>query len=371
MVQRLGSIALAVQAVVLAVLLLAPEVHALWQEGLVGIGGWGVEAVQFPLSHSGTVPPAPGAPVIVSFTPTNGEPGTQVQINGSNFDGVTSVTFGGVPSESFFFLSSGGFATVPFGAVTGPISVTNSFGTGVSHDNFNVAPFVIGARNLRVSFGVYPTEDTIHVSWQGGTAGQEYYALWFDLTHGVSPVPIGPFPGLYFNDDVAPAGSLVCYVVTPIGGGAVLGWSDMECALRGIRDGAVAPATLSLSLSQSNTATLSWPASWDTGYVVGRLPLDGSPVSTVVPARGYHSDDTGGVATCYLVAGVKLGPPLEFGTSNLLCGFPGITTLGSGAAAVTKERLVQNVQQAMATVRVREVTEAVRGAAESLAGPTE
>ena len=71
------------------------------------------------------------SPVIVSsFTPVSAGIGTVVTIKGSNFSGVTSVTFGGVPAQSFTVVSSTTInATVGTGA-TGNVTVTTSTGQG-------------------------------------------------------------------------------------------------------------------------------------------------------------------------------------------------------------------------------------------------
>lgn len=72
-----------------------------------------------------------------SFTPTIGLPGVVVTIAGSNFTGTTGVDFNGTPAVSFTVDSSAQVrATVPAGATTGPISVTNPAGTGTSTGNF-------------------------------------------------------------------------------------------------------------------------------------------------------------------------------------------------------------------------------------------
>jgi hypothetical protein len=79
-----------------------------------------------------------GAPVVSSFSPTQGPVGTSVDVLGSGFTGVTGVTFNGV-GASFTFNSDGELhATVPTGASTGPIAVTTGNGTGTSSTNFTV-----------------------------------------------------------------------------------------------------------------------------------------------------------------------------------------------------------------------------------------
>jgi hypothetical protein len=79
-----------------------------------------------------------GAPVINNFVPTQGAPGTRVQINGTNFFGATMVLFNGT-SASFNVTNNGVIgATVPNNAQTGPITVVAPAGTNNSLINFTV-----------------------------------------------------------------------------------------------------------------------------------------------------------------------------------------------------------------------------------------
>ncbi|HEV8238941.1 MAG TPA: IPT/TIG domain-containing protein [Thermoanaerobaculia bacterium] len=80
----------------------------------------------------------PGTPVVNGFNPVSGGPGTQVEVIGANFTGVTQVLFNSAPA-SFQASDSGRlFATVPPGATTGPIRVSNASGTGASFTPFTV-----------------------------------------------------------------------------------------------------------------------------------------------------------------------------------------------------------------------------------------
>jgi hypothetical protein len=93
-------------------------------------GGTAKSATNFSL-----IPPSIG-----SFSPTSGPEGTQVVITGLGFTGATSVGFGGV-SASLFNVDSDTqiTATVPVGAITGPITVvTLSSGTLTSSTAFTV-----------------------------------------------------------------------------------------------------------------------------------------------------------------------------------------------------------------------------------------
>ena len=80
-----------------------------------------------------------GAPVITGFNPHSGPAGTQVSIFGSNFTGTTAVRFNGT-AANFTIVNNGKLiATVPGGATSGKISVTNAIGTTVTQGTFTVA----------------------------------------------------------------------------------------------------------------------------------------------------------------------------------------------------------------------------------------
>jgi len=84
-----------------------------------------------------------GEPVIQYVDPGHGVRGAEITLRGANFNGTTSVTFGGVPA-SFIPPADPSRMTVfvPPGAKTGFIRVSNSSGTGVSPEIFYPAPWV-------------------------------------------------------------------------------------------------------------------------------------------------------------------------------------------------------------------------------------
>ena len=85
-----------------------------------------------------TVTPEP-IPTITSFSPTAGPVGTSVTINGSAFTGTAAVAFGTTAAATFSVDSDTRItATVPSGALTGPITVTNPTGPGTSTGIFTV-----------------------------------------------------------------------------------------------------------------------------------------------------------------------------------------------------------------------------------------
>jgi hypothetical protein len=87
-------------------------------------------------SFSVTTPPPASVPTITGFAPTSGRQGTSVTIDGTGFNGATSVTFNG-RNASFTVLSATQIrATAPNGGKTGPIRVTTPGGTATSSTNF-------------------------------------------------------------------------------------------------------------------------------------------------------------------------------------------------------------------------------------------
>lgn len=81
----------------------------------------------------------PTAPTIDGFTPGRGPVGTVVTISGTGFSHVTEVKFNSALAGDFTIDSDNQIrASVPAGATTGPISVTNPAGTATSAASFEV-----------------------------------------------------------------------------------------------------------------------------------------------------------------------------------------------------------------------------------------
>jgi hypothetical protein len=78
------------------------------------------------------------APAITSFTPSSGPAGTQVTVSGSGFTGTSQVTLGGASATYTVHSDTQLSLTVPPGAVSGPVVVTNSLGSAQSQPSFTV-----------------------------------------------------------------------------------------------------------------------------------------------------------------------------------------------------------------------------------------
>jgi serine protease len=105
-------------------------------------GGFAVQGLWSNTANSGAggcVQTGLAAPLVTGFTPASAAVGANVTLTGSNLAGA-SVAFGGAPATVVSSTALRLVATVPPGAHSGPLSVTNSAGTGESATAFTVAP---------------------------------------------------------------------------------------------------------------------------------------------------------------------------------------------------------------------------------------
>jgi len=80
------------------------------------------------------------SPLITRFSPTSGKVGIKVTITGKNFVGAKAVKFNGTSATFKVRSATSILATVPTGATSGHISVTNAGGSVVSTGSFTVLP---------------------------------------------------------------------------------------------------------------------------------------------------------------------------------------------------------------------------------------
>lgn len=79
-------------------------------------------------------------PSNIGFSPAVGAPGTSVHITGNNLGTAVSLTFNTVPAVFYMENNNSIYATVPEGALSGPISVNNLTGGASSSSSFTVSP---------------------------------------------------------------------------------------------------------------------------------------------------------------------------------------------------------------------------------------
>jgi uncharacterized repeat protein (TIGR03803 family) len=82
-----------------------------------------------------------GFPPFITMSPSSGPVGTMVKIYGTDLSSATEVTFNGGASATFTIVSPGEIdASVPAGALYGPVKVTTPAATLVSNVVFRVTP---------------------------------------------------------------------------------------------------------------------------------------------------------------------------------------------------------------------------------------
>lgn len=161
------------------------------------------------------VPVLPAPPNITSVSPSSGGAGVNMTINGTGFDGTTSVTIGGV-SASFFYMAPVLFVTVPSGLAPGPADVTVTTPAGSSTE--------VGAFTYTAPSSTTYTEGVFYspggVSRSGGGSGTTINIYSSDWTSSTA-----------FNDVLAqPSGTVftvvqdgVTYTIT-----TYTGWSPVS-----------------------------------------------------------------------------------------------------------------------------------------------
>jgi hypothetical protein len=113
----------------------------------ISLTGWGVVRIKAYQDGEGSWNPAPNVyhdltvnlagPNLTSFTPASGQPSTDVTITGTNFYGVSEVSFGGTPAN-FFTVNSATQITARVGlGSSGNIVVTAAGGTATSATAFS------------------------------------------------------------------------------------------------------------------------------------------------------------------------------------------------------------------------------------------
>jgi hypothetical protein len=96
---------------------------------------------------------------VTSFTPTEAKPNNKVTVTGIFFTGTTAVKIGDKAATSFTVKSDTELEfTIAPGSATGPINITNAYGTGASGDNFNVI------QTLPVPYTVY--SEALNSNWE-------------------------------------------------------------------------------------------------------------------------------------------------------------------------------------------------------------
>ncbi|MBH8571319.1 hypothetical protein KB206_20675 [Microvirga sp. STS02] len=178
-----------------------------------------------------------------SFAPASGPAGTSVIITGSDFTGVTSVTFNGIAAASFILNTSTQLtAVVPAGAGTGVVAVTTNIGAGSSGSSFTFVPTTLATQPLvclnagtislnggAPSGGTYSGTGVANGQFAPTAAGTSTITYTLALngvtTTASQPLTVLPLPVLTASDTLLCAGASANLSVVQAGPGATYAWS--------------------------------------------------------------------------------------------------------------------------------------------------
>ncbi|MDZ7361898.1 MAG: alginate lyase family protein [candidate division KSB1 bacterium] len=131
-------------------------------------------------------------PIISSFAPIRGVAGTEIIMTGSRFSGATSVVFNGKTTTFTLDSDTQIRAKVPSGTTSGPISISNSAGTGASSTSFimqyTLTVLTSGSGSVTVNppDGVYDEGATVTLTAVPATGWR--FNDWDDDIDGTDPV---------------------------------------------------------------------------------------------------------------------------------------------------------------------------------------
>jgi hypothetical protein len=108
-----------------------------------------------------------GRPMIMSFASTGGVAGDSVVILGNNLGIATSVQFGALAGAFTANNASQITATVPVNAVTAPITVSNSYGTVTTTNNFSILPIIFREDFSSITGGNNTSSGGSSTAWAG------------------------------------------------------------------------------------------------------------------------------------------------------------------------------------------------------------
>jgi uncharacterized delta-60 repeat protein len=208
----------------------------------------------------------------------------------------------------------------------GKIVAAGQFDNGDSY-NFALVRYQAGGVG-GLGFGIAPQPSSVALGWAPGS-GQSGYVL------ARSPSAAWPLPAgatAYLDSASAPAQSLNCYQLFPLGASSALAASDVLCSQLGVRSQVGPPPGFALRLDESTTARLTWGSSGDQlGYVLLALPQGRSSRTLGLAASArWATDQTGGTPTCYVLYAVYAA---GLGNSDLACAVPGRASFGAAGPA--------------------------------------
>ncbi len=155
-------------------------------------------------------------PLISTFSPNAGAPGSSITINGMNFIGATAVAFAGSAATFTVNSQTSITATVPASAASGPITVTTPYGPIASNTSFTV--LASGSPTVMAT-ATSPT--SVALTWTGNAAHSYGIERISVKTEFFSANRIATVTGNSYLDTTAQAGRTYLYHVVDINSGQI------------------------------------------------------------------------------------------------------------------------------------------------------
>jgi len=273
----------------------------------------GTLEVATPFGTAASGSPFVVAPTIAQFIPIQAPVGASVRIHGRNFTGVTSVLFGAQPATFSVSSDTEIQTTVPAGASSGSITVTN-----------------LGGSDSRDGFALGPVEGRINLSWDDcGIAGQSLQTFACNSNVGPGFLLVGSFvPPSGITELRGVSADLSINSAAP-----VEWWAFGRNQCQGVTS--LAP---SFDFAGMSACTDPWGAAYGMSWTYDfnfygsghRLRVFGNPLTTGIPVqpdREYYAfkihiaqDRTGVCAGCGVPATISLQSLSinQSGTSTML-----------------------------------------------------
>src|SRR5213594_2391705 len=300
-----------------------------WNTTLAAIGVHTLTAVARDAAGNTATAPAVSLtvvrkPTITSFTPTSGPVGTMVTISGTDFTGVTAVTFNGVNGDPFTVTSATAIQdSVPMGATTGPLSVTTTGGMATSASVFTV-----------VNDATPPA-----VSITAPVAGATVTGT---ITVSVSAADNVGVVGVQFKLDGANLGAEVTavpYTTSWNTAVAAIGAHTLTAVARDAAGNTATATAVSVTVADTTPPAVSMTA-----------PSAGSTVSGTISVSASATDNVGVVGVQFKLDGVNLGAEvlaapyaISWATTAAVNGAHTLTAVARDAAGNTATAVVVSV----------------------------
>ncbi len=272
------------------------------------------------VTHEFTV--APGATLARGISAITTGPDGALWFTEEVANKVGRITTGGIVTEFSMPPLTGPYLGITTGS-DGAVWFTDA---GNSIWRLPVPGGTLGGKNI----GIIPGgQSPTTIIWDSGTLQTGYLVARYLPGFVLLPPGVQPTVATSVQDNApatAPAGTLYCYIVGRMVGSppSLAGVSNFACELANTRSGTGAPQNLTLRVTQSGNAALTWsaPQGGQDGFRI--VSMSGSTIN-LGPTSGSQTIPLPSF-DCFMVLAMRTG--LATGNTDIVCGLAGVSNLG-------------------------------------------